>query len=433
MNFEKISNLKRWNTQVMGDVRKSYYYRQIRDDLLVRGQVKSDILEKVEKVRTCCSMIELKEKALSDPSGDIDQVIQLAGANFCRQHLVCPICSARVQNKRRAGYVDSLQQLARKYPHCYMVTFTIKDDYDLGRNLQALQDALLNFRKMGQKRGGNRSGGEFSKVRGGIISREIKRGEKSELWHTHAHGLLFTDRKFDYRVYDPEKKKAIIKDAGGYATKQQLAAAAISTVEIEGEPVPVSKFTGEWFLATGGTSCNVSIQEVPGTPEKIAAAAQEIIKYGSKLNKNSPQDVIEILEHAYNRRSISTYGEIRKVDEYEPEQVDPAGIYFNATWNGREYDSIKDQDSPRLSAPLNDKKKRYLGMQARITGFYRQARKSICNEAAETMKKVSSINEAKRIYKNSIKNLWLSYHDLGKRIKPPDPWAVAEQLSFSLV
>jgi len=199
----------------------------------------SDLLEKFDDLNHCADIIEVREYSNGDR--------KIHNANFCSNPHVCAVCASRVANRRKQKfsmvpveerkdnlrYRLSIQEAAKRYDYCYMLTATIKSGVDLNTQIDLLQSAVRSFQRMGQKRKKNNSPGEWGKVRAALGNVENKRGSGSGEWHTHVHFLVFSDDKIDYTVYDSDKKKKILETARKekrQATKEELYPAAIETI-----------------------------------------------------------------------------------------------------------------------------------------------------------------------------------------------------------
>jgi len=175
-----------------------------KDHVTKTGLTFTDMAEKLEKIKSCSSIIELKSDFIQ-VNDSFEQVMKVSAANFCKQPSVCPICADRSQARRRVRFDSPIKEQARLVEqgkrHAYIVTQTITDTDNLGERLEALKEANKNFRKMGQRRrNGKRSTGEAGKYVAAISSIEVKRGSGSGQWHIHNHALVFTDEQIDFRV-----------------------------------------------------------------------------------------------------------------------------------------------------------------------------------------------------------------------------------------
>lgn len=141
----------------------------------------------------------------------------LIQADFCKKHLLCPLCAIR----RGAKYLESYHL---KYLQClkennklnaYMVTFTIRNSEDLKERTNTL---LKSYRKLindARNFNNNKKGYEYNeacKALGGVYSVEIKRGKNSNLWHPHIHAIwLCEDEPDEFKLKEDWKK--VTKDS----------------------------------------------------------------------------------------------------------------------------------------------------------------------------------------------------------------------------
>lgn len=313
-----------------------------RDHVSNTGLTFTDMSEKLDKIKSCSSIIELKEE-FRQVGDTFEQMMTVSAANFCKQPAICPICADRTQARRRVRFDSPIKRQARMVAegkrHAYIVTQTITDGPELAERLEALKEAKKNFRLMGQRRRKKRSGGEAAKYSAAIAGIEIKRGSGSGLWHVHAHELVFTDEPLDYQVYDRAKKAELKSKYGRHIPKEKLDEIALHRVEFRGELVAASKASAEWLRATGGESMGLSIEPLQHVPkaakgrkkrkyekmsfeESIAYQAKEVLKYPFKPSDNSPEDAFQVITDTFNKRMVATYGEFRGIPAEE--YADPA-------------------------------------------------------------------------------------------------------------
>ena len=120
--------------------------------------------------------------------------VRLHAANFCRKHLLCPLCAIRRASKYMQAYMQRLELVLAQHPglKAFLVTVTVKDGEDLQERFQHLRAAM---RRMTQARRDHLSNPiknrhvEAAKALGGVHSIEAKRGKGSGLWHPHAHAV----------------------------------------------------------------------------------------------------------------------------------------------------------------------------------------------------------------------------------------------------
>lgn len=123
--------------------------------------------------------------------------IRLSAANFCRKHLLCPLCAVRRGAKALKAYTDRLAVILQENPKLkpYLVTVTTKNGEDLSerfdhyiRSMKRYTDKRREALKV-KKHGWKCQPVEMNKAFGGVSSIEIKRGSGSGLWHVHSHAV----------------------------------------------------------------------------------------------------------------------------------------------------------------------------------------------------------------------------------------------------
>ncbi len=317
-----------------------------------------ELERKLEKIRNCGTVLEWR--------GNGDKM-ELHNANFCRQPDGCPICSKRLQKNRVRRFKDPIVLAAKEFKYAYFITFTVSNGPDLRTCIEDLTDGMKRFRLKGQKRGSIHSGGEWKKVKAGMISIEIKRGDNSNLWHPHAHGLVFTDEKIDYR-----------------ANREIL---------FNGKKVKASKLSCEWIAATEGRSINVDCR--PLFKRKVVKKGKEIwldvwnqsleiLKYNTKLLNGAGTansfDLATIICAGYAKRKFNTYGEFRNRESalycgpLEPYVVDTSETVgarpkvYAQYWEGEQYGQLRERSRPLFEEM---KKSEWRGLAAGIQGKFR--------------------------------------------------------------
>lgn len=310
---------KHFNSQIYQSAIDSAAAKSLSPDFVSKtGLTRSDIFDKLGALKNCADYIELVAP-VNEP-----QKTTVRKATFCKNPHICGLCAGRLQVTRRGKYTEKFIEMAKKYPYAYLVTWTVSPRQNLGDQLEHLKKSMQRFRKMGQKRqsrGGRIawSRGEWSRVRAAAVSYEVKRG-KSGQWHAHAHGIVFTDSLFDFRLgyeYTPYK----------------------------GKTVALSKLSTEWLRASGD-SININcqlMQKVPRNakhetkkklskmsyPESIAYQAREVTKYTAKLNPAAGSDLIDIIVGTHTRRMFATFGDLRGFkDSYLLDEKDKKTSYY---------------------------------------------------------------------------------------------------------
>ncbi len=392
------------------------------------GLTYTDIDDKLKKIDSCSSIIELKESFVQ--VGDtFEQKMSVAAANFCKQHTVCPICADRTQSRRRARFSDPIRKQVQKVERgerwAYIVTYTISDGSSLSNRIDQLRDGKKAFRLMGQKRGRERSIGEARRIKAGISTTEIKRGENSKEWHVHCHDLVFTNSPIDYTVYDQDKKRNLHKRYGRNIPKHELTKIALRTVPFNGEMVPVSKISEEWYKSTLGESISIDVSPIQHVPkncngkkkakykkmnfeESVLMQSREVLKYITKPSDSTPEDAVQILADTFNKRMVATYGEFRGTagDDYK----DPANS-DSGTWV-----TCYDSDTGSYGDPQPGKYRdiaeseettKVRSEAGKALGNYRRRRRSILNQRKEYGNELYKVlNQSKRMYKAEVNTLW---------------------------
>ena len=435
IEIKKLQALKKQANTLLSQVDINNPVSSIAQNFVSRtGLTRSDITDKIDKIKSCCSVVELSA-TYTEVDHVVEQVMSVVNGNFCKQHAVCPVCADRSQNRRRARYNEPIKEQASLVKegkrYAYILTFTIKDGESLAERLSNLKQSKLNWRKMGQKRKNGFSEGEARRIKAGLSTIEIKRGSDSGLWHVHAHELIFTDSPLDYMVYDQQIKKELQKKFGSKIPKEVLKAAAIETATFNGEEVAVSKISKEWLKATGGESISIDVEPLQHIPknasykkqrkcasmsfeQSIAYQAKEVLKYMSKPSENTPEDMLEIITDTYNKRMVATYGEFRGVpgNDYEIENK-PDSENYVIVW---------DKDTQDYKKPIpgrmqdfqqeeTDTRKRV----AQMLGQYRRERRIIISGNEDTSSMAERLDQLKSTFKEAVSKVWQFYRNKVRR------------------
>jgi hypothetical protein len=123
--------------------------------------------------------------------------VRLRSANFCRRHLLCPLCAIRRGAKSLEQYLAKVQLLQQQNPNlkAYMVTLTVKDGADLEERFNHLHRSV---QKLHKARGRERQYNESCKASAAVWSYEFKRGQNSGEWHPHVHAVWMCEEAPDY-------------------------------------------------------------------------------------------------------------------------------------------------------------------------------------------------------------------------------------------
>ncbi len=198
-------------------------------------------------------------------------LVRLHAAQFCKLHLLCPLCAVRRAVKTMKAYKDRFDVLQVAHPgiRLSLMTVTVKD----GPCLKERQDHLVkSLRKLVRARSRERSrDSELKKCLAAVWSFECKRGKNSNLWHPHVHMLVL---HFD--------------DLDAFALSQQ------------------------WHDVTGD-SMIVDIRPVADPNEDIGGFC-EVFKYALKIDDLPFEDNWHAFETLRGKRLVASFGEFRGVE-----------------------------------------------------------------------------------------------------------------------
>jgi hypothetical protein len=212
--------------------------------------------------------------------------IRLSAANFCRKHLLCPLCAIRRGAKALKAYTDRLSIILQENPGLkpYLVTFTIKNRSDLAeafdhftRSMKRYTDKRREALKV-KKHGRSCVPVEMNKAAGGVSSIEVKRGSGSGLWHVHSHAVWLC------------------------------------------EQMPDAKILAEEWQAVTGDSYVVDVRPFSGSDiATYIEGFMEVFKYAVKISSLDLSDNWEAFQLLAGRRLVNSFGLFRGV--IIPEQM----------------------------------------------------------------------------------------------------------------
>lgn len=123
--------------------------------------------------------------------------VRLHAAQFCKRHLLCPLCAIRRGSKALASYLERYEvvRAANGALRPFLVTLTVKDGPDLGERFQHLRG---HFQKLGKRRGHPKYvRSQWYGIAGAVWSYEVKRGRNSGEWHPHVHAIVLAEQAPD--------------------------------------------------------------------------------------------------------------------------------------------------------------------------------------------------------------------------------------------
>ena len=211
--------------------------------------------------------------------------VKLHAAQFCKAHLLCPLCAIRRGAKALAAYLARWEtvQLQRPGLRPYLVTLTVKDGPDLAERFNHLHKAQRELWKRKQRGRGSVLDG----VAGAVWSYEVKRGNGSGQWHPHLHMI------------------------------------ALAEVEQAAETL-----AQEWHEITGD-SFIVDVR--PISQEDPVSGFIEVFKYAVKFSDQEPADTVHAWMTLRGKRLLASSGCFRGVevpDDLADDASDVAGLPF---------------------------------------------------------------------------------------------------------
>ena len=134
------------------------------------------------------------------------------GLQMCKSVWHCPICAAKISEKRRGELARLIEKHIAAGGSVYMTTYTIRHDrYD---DLADLVDRfLVARRKMRQGRRGMALRKNYGVVGTVSVLEVTWSGENG--WHPHQHELVFTAGELDADAYEQEARQAWKDAAAG--------------------------------------------------------------------------------------------------------------------------------------------------------------------------------------------------------------------------
>jgi hypothetical protein len=139
--------------------------------------------------------------------------VRLTGANFCKAHLLCPLCAIRRGSKFLESYLQRYEIIKTDNPllKLSMLTMTVKNGDDLGERFKHLKKSLKKMLEWRRKTLDGKAGyhSEFSKIAGLVGSIEVTKDggqgvNKETGWHPHAHIMVLHEQRFDYVALQDE-------------------------------------------------------------------------------------------------------------------------------------------------------------------------------------------------------------------------------------
>lgn len=134
----------------------------------------------------------------------VDEV-RLHSAEFCKQHLLCPLCAIRRGSKLLSAYLPKFEQVTAANPRLKpaLLTVTVKNGEDLGERMAHLRNGLRIVKERRRSvRKGNWGASQWGSISGAVGALEVT--NKGKGWHPHAHMLVLLDDWIDQKAMSRE-------------------------------------------------------------------------------------------------------------------------------------------------------------------------------------------------------------------------------------
>jgi hypothetical protein len=186
--------------------------------------------------------------------------VRLHAAQFCRAHLLCPLCAIRRGAKALESYLARYEVIRQEKSALrpFLVTLTVKDGDDLDERFRHLRGSLQRLNKRA-----SRGRGALAQAAGSVWSYEVKRGRGSGAWHPHVHMVVLAEQLPDQ--------------------------------------VDLSR---EWHEITGDSF----IVDVRPISDDVASGFCEVFKYAVKFSDMEPADTLHAWRILRGRRLIASCG-----------------------------------------------------------------------------------------------------------------------------
>jgi len=205
--------------------------------------------------------------------------IRLAGAYFCKAHLLCPFCAIRRGSKLVEEYAKKHAEITAAHAgiKTSMLTITIKNGLDLAERQEHLTKSLQRLFKHRRVSKTGKSTTQMGKVIAAVGTYEVT--NKGNGWHPHAHIMIMFYGRLDAQKLKDEWK-AITKDS------------------------------------------DVLRIDPARHPNDPAQDFLEVFKYAVKFGDLSPELNLEAYEVLRGKRLVSSWGEFRTVKINEDDLLD---------------------------------------------------------------------------------------------------------------
>lgn len=211
--------------------------------------------------------------------------IKLAGASFCKKHLVCSLCAIRRASRLMASYVERFQVIRKSRPDLspVLVTLTVRNSHNLE---EVLAHLLASLRTLHRRRSRNNQPSVMHSVEGGVYSVELTHDPRTG-WHPHVHAIWLMS----------QHHSAVNDDTWA-----------------------MRELSPEWHRLTGDSyvvdARPIRAQtDLPDDIDPHAGGFAEVFKYALKPSELGADRLVEAYPHLSGKRLIGSFGLFRGVPE----------------------------------------------------------------------------------------------------------------------
>lgn len=181
---------------------KLYQYRDSRAARAERFALKAAVSELLPGSRTSkCHRWRVPNQALEVRKSVEHGKAFYAGCQVCARVWTCPVCAAKISERRKVELADAITRAERLGLVAYLVTLTVP--HGLGDDIHAMLDWMMTaWRKMTTNRAGKAAMNAIGR-RGFVRALEVTDGPNG--FHPHFHVLMFLDT-----LMSPDQVQAIL-------------------------------------------------------------------------------------------------------------------------------------------------------------------------------------------------------------------------------
>lgn len=133
--------------------------------------------------------------------------VRLHSAQFCKQHLICPMCAIRRGSKSLSAYLEKFQTIKseRKDLKPYLLTLTVLNGDDLEERQNHLAKSLRVLMTRRRLHNSGQRGAKYTelcKAEAGVYTIELT--NKGKGWHPHLHMIVLSAVAIDSRALSVE-------------------------------------------------------------------------------------------------------------------------------------------------------------------------------------------------------------------------------------